>query len=94
MCLEVLQNCAYKVQCTRVWCVYICDCEIFVVNFSFNKDVVTSSSQLISFKLKSILSDIRIATPACFLVPFSWYILFPSFHLKIMSFLKGEMDFL
>ena len=34
----------------------------------------SSSSFLISFSSKSILSDIRIATPACFLVPFAWNI--------------------
>ena len=36
-----------------------------------------SLSLLIDFSLKSILLDIRIATPTCFLGTFDWYIFFP-----------------
>ena len=41
-----------------------------------------SSYLLIDFNLKSILLDIRIATPACFLGPFDWKIFSQPFTLR------------
>ena len=41
-----------------------------------------SLSLLISFSLKSILLDIKMATPACFLGPFAWNIFFHPFILR------------
>lgn len=51
-------------------------------------------SILISYSLKSILSDIPKALPACFLVPCAWNILFPSFIPKVMFVLDSEVCFL
>ena len=41
-----------------------------------------SLSLLTDFSLKSIVLDIRIATPACFLGPFAWYIFSQPFTLR------------
>ena len=41
-----------------------------------------SLSLLIDFSLKSILLDIRIATPACFLGPFDWNFFSQPFTLR------------
>ena len=41
-----------------------------------------SLSLLIDFSLKSVLLDIRIATPACFLGSFDWYIFSQPFTLR------------
>ena len=45
--------------------------------FSFDEyKVFFSYSFLITFGLKSILSNNRMATPACFMGPFAWKIVF------------------
>jgi hypothetical protein len=36
-----------------------------------------------NFGLKSILSDMSIATPACFQLPLAWYIVFHSFTVSL-----------
>ena len=48
-----------------------------------------SLSLLIDFSLKSILLDIRITTPACFLGPFDWKI-----YSEAMSVFEVEVCFL
>ena len=52
-----------------------------------------SLSFLIDFSLKSILLDIRITTPACFLDPFDWKI-FPNLYSEAMSVFEVEACFL
>ena len=47
--------------------------EIRLGRFSFDEYEV-SFRYLINFGLKSILLDIRMATPVCFLGPFAWKI--------------------
>ena len=47
--------------------------EIRLGRFSFDEYEV-SFPYLINFGLKSILLDIRMATPVCFLGPFAWKI--------------------
>ena len=44
-----------------------------------------SPSFLITFGWKSILLDIRMATPACFLGPFAWKLFFPTFYFEGIS---------
>ena len=53
-----------------------------------------SLSLLIDFSLKSILLDIRIAIPACFLGPFDWNIFFPTLYSEMISVFEVEMCFL
>ena len=53
-----------------------------------------SLSLLTGFSLKSVLLDIRIATPACFLGPFDWKIFSPTFYSEVMSIFEVEMCFL
>ena len=45
-------------------------------------------SLLTDFSLKSILLDIKIATPACFLGPFDWHVFSQPFTLKWYLFLR------
>ena len=49
---------------------------------------------LIDFRLKSILLDIRIATPALFLGPFDWKFFFPTLYSEVMSVFEIEVCFL
>lgn len=42
------------------------------------------------FSLKSSLSDTRIRTPVCFLIPFAWQT-FSSFHFKVTCIFEGDL---
>ena len=53
-----------------------------------------SPSLLISFDSKSILLDIKMATPVCFLDPFAWEIFFSNFYLEVISIIDIEVCFL
>ena len=53
-----------------------------------------SLSLLLDFSLKSILLDIRVATPACFLDPYDWKKIFPTLYSEVMSVFEAEMCFL
>lgn len=75
----------YETGCPCVRCIYVWDCNFFFMDFSF------SMSALTSFSLKSILSNIIIATPACFLVPFGLEYLFPSFYPKVIFLIDGNV---
>ena len=52
-----------------------------------------SPSLLINFSSKSILLDIIMATPACFLGPFVWKI-FPGLYSEVLSVLVAKVCFL
>ena len=49
---------------------------------------------LIDLSLKSILLDIRLAIPACFLGLFDWKIFFPTLYSEVMSVSEVEVCFL
>ena len=51
-------------------------------------------SLVIFFILRSILSDMRIATPAFFCLPFVWSIFFPSSHFQSTCVFRSEVGFL
>lgn len=51
----------------------------------------SSLSLLISFSLKYILSDIRIVTHACFLIPFYWSPFWPFFFFTIRQCLSLKL---
>ena len=53
-----------------------------------------SQSLMIDFSLKSILLDIKIATPTCFLGPFDLGKLFPNFYSEVVSIFEVEVCFL
>ena len=53
-----------------------------------------SLSLLIGFSLKSILLDIRIATPVCFLGPFGLEIFFLTLYSEAMSVFEAEVCFM
>ena len=48
---------------------------------------------LINLSLKSILLDIRIDIPACFLDPFDWKNLFPTLYSEVISLWKADVCF-
>jgi hypothetical protein len=57
--------------------------EFFLVDFLISMKC-SSLSFLINLDWKSILFDIRMATPACFLGPYAW-IFFPAFYSEVAS---------
>ena len=66
------------VLCTELlpcWVRGIYDCSVFLLGWSLDHYVVSLSPGLF-FILRSILSDMRIATPAFFGFPFAWKIFF------------------
>ena len=52
-----------------------------------------SLSLLIGFSLKSILLDIMIATPACFLGSFDWENTFQTLYFEVISVFEDEVYF-
>jgi len=56
--------------------------------------VVSSSISSDWFRLKSILSDAKLAIPAPILIPFVWNILVHPFDFGVMSILDDEVCFL
>ena len=53
-----------------------------------------SSLFLVIFILRSIFSDMRIATPAFFCFPFAWNIYFPSSYFQSICVFRSEVCFL
>jgi hypothetical protein len=51
-------------------------------DFTFDEYEVSLLVFLITLGWKSILFDIRMATPACFFIPFAWKIVFQLFTLR------------
>ena len=49
---------------------------------------------MISFVLNSILSHIKMATPACFVGPFPWNIFFHHFYTEVMTIFDIKVYFL
>lgn len=56
-----------------VRCLYVCNCHIFLMDLSFYHCEMSFFVSGNNFVLKSILSDIRIATPTIFWLVFAWY---------------------
>ena len=52
------------------------------------------SSLVIFFILRSILSDMRIASPAFFCFPFAWNVFFSSAHARSICVFRSEVGFL
>ena len=71
LCIEVL----------LFLCITICNCFTFL-DWIFDHYVLSFLTSLIIFILKSILSDMSIATPAFFWFPFAWNIFF---HLSLSA---------
>ena len=64
------------------------------MDFPFNECVVLFPIFLINFGWKSILSAIRMATPACFMGPFAWINFFPAFYFDVVTVFDTEVCFL
>ena len=60
----------------RVGCIDIYNCYIFLLDWSLDHYVVSFLISCIFFILRSVLSDMRIATPAFFCFLFAWNIFF------------------
>ena len=74
-----------------IWHIDVQNWHIILVDISFDKYKMSFLISLINFGWKSILLDIRIATPACFLGPFDWKILFQPFTVSYMSIFSVEI---
>ena len=61
---------SYVLRCSYVGCIDIYNCYVFLLDWSLDNYVV-SLSLVIFFILRSILFDMRIATPAFFCFPFA-----------------------
>lgn len=77
----------------RVWCVYIQDCDVFLINFPSVRMTCLSLSHFICFSLKSILSDSKIVTPLASQASLLG-IFFLSFHLKVVPTFKAKLSYL
>ena len=64
----------YVLRCSYVGCIDIYNFYVFLLNWSLDHYVVSLS--LVSFFILSVLSDMRIATPVFFCVPFACNIFF------------------
>ena len=72
----------YILRCPYVGCMNIYNCYVFFLNWSLDYYVV-SLSLIIFFILKSILSEIRIATPTFFWFPSTCNIFFHPFTFSL-----------
>ena len=57
-----------------------------ISSYCIDPCIIISLSFIAAFALRSILSDISIATPAFLSFPFAWNIFFPSSHFQSVSF--------
>ena len=73
----------------------IYNCYVFLLDWSLDHYVVSFLISCNLFILKSILSDMRIATPAFFCFPFAWNILFHplTFSLNVSLGLKWVLNY-
>jgi len=80
---------SYVLRCSYVECIDIYNCYVFPLDWSLDHYVV-SFFIVIFFILRSILSDMRIATPPLFCFPFAWNIFFHplTFNLYVSLGLK------
>lgn len=78
-------ECSYNsvsfMTCSCVWCVNVYICTFLWMCFLSIRMLCPSLSLLISIDLKSIQSNIKIATRVCFLDSFAWDIFFHPFTL-------------
>ena len=83
MFLEVLQDFLYVFECSYVGSTYIYNVYVFLVDSSLEYYEVTFWISVYGPYLKSILSDMSIATPAFFPCPFAWKICFQPFTFSL-----------
>ena len=71
--------------CSYAGCIYIYNCYVFFLDWSFDHYVVSFFVSFTAFILKSILSDMSIATPAFFWSLFAWNISFQPFTFSLYA---------
>ena len=76
LCLVCLICLSYVLRCSSVGCIDIYSCYVFLLDWSLHHYVVSFLISCSHLYFKVYLSDMRIATPAFFCLPFSWKIFF------------------
>ena len=88
--LEVLQDFLYVFECSYAECIYIYYAFVFLVDSSLSIMKWPFGSLFMALLLKSILSDMSIATPAFYSCPFAWNIVSsPSLSVCLCPFFWG-----
>ena len=84
--------------CLMYWGAPVLHAKIFTIVFpldwSLDHYVVSFFISIIFFILRSILSDMRIATTAFFCFSYSWEYIFPSSHFQSICVFRPEVGFL
>ena len=78
---------SYVLRCSYVGCIDIYNCYVFLLAWSLDHYVVSFLISCNLLHLRSILSYVRIATPAFFCFPFAWNIFFHPLTFSLYVFL-------